>query len=75
MVEAWALLRQHSNKLNMEELLHFLYETSQELDLMKELLKLPLGLTEQVEGAISPHHAQHNSFTFRLKPIYVHLAS
>ncbi|XP_076156459.1 uncharacterized protein ahctf1 isoform X2 [Alosa pseudoharengus] len=47
MVEAWALLRQHSNKLNMEELLRFLYETSQELDLMKELLKLPLGLTEQ----------------------------
>ncbi|XP_063039907.1 protein ELYS [Engraulis encrasicolus] len=47
MVEAWALLRQHSTKLNAEELLRFLYETSQELGLMKELLKLPLGLAEQ----------------------------
>ncbi|XP_030630795.1 protein ELYS [Chanos chanos] len=46
-VEAWALLRQHSNKLNMEELLRFLYETCQELGLMKELLKLPLRLAEQ----------------------------
>uniref|UniRef100_A0AAY4A675 AT hook containing transcription factor 1 n=1 Tax=Denticeps clupeoides TaxID=299321 RepID=A0AAY4A675_9TELE len=48
MVEAWTLLRQHSNKLNMEELLHFLFETCQELDLIKELLKLPLGMAEQV---------------------------
>ncbi|XP_028850453.1 protein ELYS [Denticeps clupeoides] len=47
MVEAWTLLRQHSNKLNMEELLHFLFETCQELDLIKELLKLPLGMAEQ----------------------------
>ncbi|KAI1897843.1 hypothetical protein AGOR_G00087440 [Albula goreensis] len=47
MVEAWALLRQHSNKQNMEELLSFLYETCQELGLMKELLKLPLRLAEQ----------------------------
>ncbi|KAJ8410297.1 hypothetical protein AAFF_G00202780 [Aldrovandia affinis] len=47
MVEAWAVLRQHSNKLNMEELLRFMYETCQELGLMKELLKLPLGLAEQ----------------------------
>ncbi|XP_036405490.1 protein ELYS [Megalops cyprinoides] len=47
MVEAWALLRQHSNKLNMEELLRFLYESCQDLGLMKELLKLPLGLAEQ----------------------------
>ncbi|XP_072545033.1 protein ELYS isoform X2 [Salminus brasiliensis] len=46
-VEAWALLRQHANKLNLEELLLFLYETCQELDLMKELLKLPLGPLEQ----------------------------
>uniref|UniRef100_A0A3B4CJP4 AT hook containing transcription factor 1 n=1 Tax=Pygocentrus nattereri TaxID=42514 RepID=A0A3B4CJP4_PYGNA len=47
LVEAWALLRQHANKLNLEDLLRFLYETCQELDLMKELLKLPLGLSEQ----------------------------
>uniref|UniRef100_A0A8C7LB02 AT hook containing transcription factor 1 n=1 Tax=Oncorhynchus kisutch TaxID=8019 RepID=A0A8C7LB02_ONCKI len=47
LVEALALLRQHSNRLNAEELLRFLYETCQELGLMKELLKLPLGLTEQ----------------------------
>lgn len=48
LVEAWSLLRQHSNRLNMEELLGFMYESCQELGLIKELLKLPLGLTEQV---------------------------
>uniref|UniRef100_G3PUZ3 AT hook containing transcription factor 1 n=1 Tax=Gasterosteus aculeatus aculeatus TaxID=481459 RepID=G3PUZ3_GASAC len=47
LVEAWSLLRQHSNRLNMEELLGFMYESCQELGLIKELLKLPLGLTEQ----------------------------
>ncbi|XP_071368388.1 protein ELYS isoform X1 [Centroberyx affinis] len=47
LVEAWSLLRQHSSRLNMEELLGFLYESCQELGLVKELLKLPLGLTEQ----------------------------
>ncbi|KAL4623864.1 protein ELYS [Arapaima gigas] len=47
MVEAWALLRQHSNELNADEMLRFLYETCQELGLMKELLKLPLGFSEQ----------------------------
>ncbi|XP_018588976.1 protein ELYS [Scleropages formosus] len=47
MVEAWALLRQHSSELNSEEMLRFLYETCQELGLMKELLKLPLGFSEQ----------------------------
>ncbi|XP_056332436.1 protein ELYS [Danio aesculapii] len=46
-VEAWALLRQHCNKLNTEEVMRFLFETCQELGLMKELLKLPLGLAEQ----------------------------
>ncbi|XP_051502406.1 protein ELYS-like isoform X2 [Myxocyprinus asiaticus] len=46
-VEAWALLRQHCNKLNMEEVMRFLFETCQVLGLMKELLKLPLGLAEQ----------------------------
>ncbi|KAI7804283.1 protein ELYS [Triplophysa rosa] len=46
-VEAWALLRQHCNKLNMEELMRFLFETCQQLGLMKELLKLPLGPAEQ----------------------------
>lgn len=47
LIEAWSLLRQHSNHLNMGELLGFLYESCQELGLIKELLKLPLGLTEQ----------------------------
>lgn len=47
-MEAWALLRQHCNKLNMEELMRFLFETCQQLGLMKELLKLPLGPAEQV---------------------------
>nr|XP_023694527.1 protein ELYS [Paramormyrops kingsleyae]XP_023694528.1 protein ELYS [Paramormyrops kingsleyae] len=46
-VEACALLRQHSNKLNVEEMFRFLYETCQDLGLMKELLKLPLGFSEQ----------------------------
>lgn len=48
LIEAWSLLRQHSNHLNMSELLGFLYESCQELGLIKELLKLPLGLGEQV---------------------------
>ncbi|XP_068586372.1 protein ELYS isoform X2 [Cebidichthys violaceus] len=47
LIEAWSLLRQHSSRLNMGELLGFLYESCQELGLIKELLKLPLGLTEQ----------------------------
>lgn len=47
-IEAWALIRQHSTRLNMGELLSFLYESCQELNLTKELLKLPLGLGEQV---------------------------
>uniref|UniRef100_A0A3B3X5Q1 AT hook containing transcription factor 1 n=1 Tax=Poecilia mexicana TaxID=48701 RepID=A0A3B3X5Q1_9TELE len=47
LIEAWCLLRQHSNRLNIAELLGFLYESCQELGLMKELLKLPLGLSEQ----------------------------
>lgn len=33
----------------MDELLAFMYESCQELGLIKELLKLPLGLNEQVE--------------------------
>ncbi|XP_055088537.1 protein ELYS [Periophthalmus magnuspinnatus] len=47
LIEAWSLVRQHSNRLNISELLGFLYETCQELGLIKELLKLPLGLSEQ----------------------------
>ncbi|CDQ82446.1 unnamed protein product [Oncorhynchus mykiss] len=54
LVEAWAMLRQHSNSLNTEELLSFLYQTCQELGLMKELLKLPLGLAEQVGCLVPP---------------------
>ncbi|KAF7703994.1 protein ELYS [Silurus meridionalis] len=46
-VEAWALLRQQVNKLTIDELLRFFYETCQELGLMKELLKLPLRPSEQ----------------------------
>lgn len=34
----------------MDELLCFLYESCQELGLIRELLKLPLGLNEQVAG-------------------------
>lgn len=48
LIEAWSLLRQHSNHLDMSELLGYLYESCQELGLIKELLKLPLGLGEQV---------------------------
>ncbi|XP_047436252.1 protein ELYS isoform X2 [Mugil cephalus] len=47
LIEAGCLLQQHSSSLNMGELLGFLYESCQELGLIKELLKLPLGLNEQ----------------------------
>ncbi|XP_034535275.1 protein ELYS isoform X2 [Notolabrus celidotus] len=47
LIEAWSLLRQHSSRLNMAELMGFLYESCQELGLIKEMLKLPLGLAEQ----------------------------
>ncbi|XP_035992418.1 protein ELYS isoform X2 [Fundulus heteroclitus] len=47
LVEAWCLLRQHTNGLDFAEMLGFLYESCQELGLIKELLKLPLGLNEQ----------------------------
>ncbi|KAM6943618.1 protein ELYS [Xenentodon cancila] len=47
LIEAWCLIRQHSNRLNIAELLGFLFESCQELGLIKELLKLPLGQNEQ----------------------------
>ncbi|XP_037678596.1 protein ELYS isoform X2 [Choloepus didactylus] len=47
MVEAWSLLRQHSNRMNIEELLKHTYEVSQEMGLMEDLLKLPFTDTEQ----------------------------
>ena len=48
MVEAWSLLRQHSNRLDIEELLKHTYEVCQEVGLMEDLLKLPFTATEQV---------------------------
>ncbi|XP_008579042.1 PREDICTED: protein ELYS [Galeopterus variegatus] len=47
MVEAWSLLRQHSNRLNIEELLKHTYKVCQEVGLMEDLLKLPFTDTEQ----------------------------
>ncbi|XP_004853539.1 protein ELYS isoform X2 [Heterocephalus glaber] len=47
MVEAWSLLRQHSNTVNVEELLKHVYEVCQEMGLMEDLLKLPFTDTEQ----------------------------
>nr|XP_061796461.1 protein ELYS-like [Nerophis lumbriciformis] len=47
LTEAWLLLRQHSNHFNATEMLGFMYESCQELGLLKELLKLPLCPTEQ----------------------------
>uniref|UniRef100_A0A8C3S836 AT-hook containing transcription factor 1 n=1 Tax=Chelydra serpentina TaxID=8475 RepID=A0A8C3S836_CHESE len=47
MVEAWSLLRQHSTRLNVEELLKHMYEVCQEMGLMEDLLKLPFTDTEQ----------------------------
>ncbi|XP_041109566.1 protein ELYS-like isoform X2 [Polyodon spathula] len=47
MVEAWGLLRQHSNRLNVEELLKHMYEMCLEMGLMEDLLKLPFTVTEQ----------------------------
>ncbi|XP_004439626.1 PREDICTED: protein ELYS [Ceratotherium simum simum] len=46
-VEAWSLLRQHSTRLNIEELLKHTYEVCQEMGLMEDLLKLPFTDTEQ----------------------------
>ncbi|MEQ2164623.1 hypothetical protein GOODEAATRI_008529, partial [Goodea atripinnis] len=57
LIEAWCLLRQHSNRLNITELLGFLYESCQELGLIKELLKLPLGLNEQPLSTITKRPA------------------
>ncbi|XP_012586558.1 PREDICTED: protein ELYS isoform X2 [Condylura cristata] len=47
MIEAWSLLRQHSTRLNIEELLKHTYEICQETGLMEDLLKLPFTDTEQ----------------------------
>ncbi|XP_044275190.1 protein ELYS isoform X2 [Varanus komodoensis] len=47
MVEAWSVLRQHSTRLNVEEMLKHVYEICQELGLMEDLLKLPFTETEQ----------------------------
>ncbi|XP_036058015.1 protein ELYS isoform X2 [Onychomys torridus] len=47
MVEAWNLLRQNSNRVNIEELLKHTYEVCQEMGLMEDLLKLPFTDTEQ----------------------------
>uniref|UniRef100_A0A803TI52 AT-hook containing transcription factor 1 n=1 Tax=Anolis carolinensis TaxID=28377 RepID=A0A803TI52_ANOCA len=47
MVEAWSVLRQHSTRLNVEEMLKHIYEICQELGLMEDLLKLPFTETEQ----------------------------
>ncbi|KAK7815294.1 hypothetical protein U0070_019138 [Myodes glareolus] len=47
MVEAWNLLRQNSNRVNIEELLKHAYEVCQEMGLMEDVLKLPLTDTEQ----------------------------
>lgn len=47
MVEAWSLLRQHSNRLNIKDLLKHTYEVCQEKGLMEDLLKLPFTDTEQ----------------------------
>lgn len=48
MVEAWSVLRQHSTRLNVEEMLKHMYDLCQELGLMEDLLKLPFTETEQV---------------------------
>lgn len=48
MIEAWSLLRHHSSRLNIEELLKHTYKVCQEMGLMEDLLKLPFTDTEQV---------------------------
>ncbi|XP_053918044.1 protein ELYS isoform X2 [Cuculus canorus] len=45
-VEAWALLQQHTTKLNREDLLKHMYKSCQEMGLMEDLLKLPFTNTE-----------------------------
>jgi len=44
------MLRRHSTRLSLDELMGFLFESCQELGLIQDLLKLPLSLTEQVGG-------------------------
>ncbi|XP_004700021.1 protein ELYS [Echinops telfairi] len=46
-VEAWTLLRHHSDRFNVEELLKHTYEVCQEMCLMEDLLKLPFTDMEQ----------------------------
>lgn len=48
MIEAWSLLRYHSSRSNIEELLEHTYKGCQEMGLMEDLLKLPFTDTEQV---------------------------
>lgn len=48
MIEAWSLLRQHCNTVNIEELLKHVYGVCQEMGLMEDLLKLPFTDIEQV---------------------------
>nr|XP_058924640.1 protein ELYS isoform X3 [Kogia breviceps] len=65
MVEAWSLLRQHSNRLDIEELLKHTYEVCQEMGLMEDLLKLPFTDTEQeclVRFLQSSASAQNHEF-------------
>lgn len=52
LTEAWSVIRQHSSRFNMGELLGFLYESCQELGLIKELMKLPLMPNEQARKAL-----------------------
>ncbi|XP_063092842.1 protein ELYS isoform X2 [Cavia porcellus] len=47
MIEAWSLLRQHCNTVNIEELLKHVYGVCQEMGLMEDLLKLPFTDIEQ----------------------------
>ncbi|ELK36024.1 Protein ELYS [Myotis davidii] len=47
MIEAWSLLRYHSSRSNIEELLEHTYKGCQEMGLMEDLLKLPFTDTEQ----------------------------
>nr|KAF6302425.1 AT-hook containing transcription factor 1 [Pipistrellus kuhlii] len=47
MMEAWSLLRHHSSRSNVKELLEHTYKGCQEMGLMEDLLKLPFTDTEQ----------------------------
>ncbi|XP_074968595.1 protein ELYS-like [Phalacrocorax aristotelis] len=56
MTEAWALLQQHTTKINVEELLKDMYDICREMGLVEDFLKLPF--TDAEQNDCDPHWRQ-----------------